>query len=301
VELRAFFIFKARHAIPEQAGVNMQLVSRRWNAEHSERAKILMLHGMGGTGSLWRPIAAGLERDYSILAPDQRGHGGSRIDAIPGGRTPVTYTPLDFGRDLVDTLEKEHFHPTWVLGHSMGVRSACALAHLKPEWVQGLILVDLGFSGVAGGGLGEGLARFIRMLPERFASRDEARTLMTANCPDPAIAQYLMAVSVRLPDGQIEFPFDHSALIATITAARDTSVSTWVRELAQKNMPILVLRGEKSLVWSRTSFEAERQALAPFPTVVFEEFPGAGHGLPFEKRPEFTSRIQAFIEGRDGK
>jgi pimeloyl-ACP methyl ester carboxylesterase len=281
----------------------MQLYVRRWGPAGAgstvgaalEPSRILMLHGMGGTGSLWRPLAAALEDRFEILAPDQRGHGASRVPSVPGGRAVPGYTPLDYGRDLVETLAAENFHPTWVLGHSMGVRSACALAHLKPEWVRGLILIDLGFSGLAGGGLGEGLARFIRKLPEDFASRDEARAFMDEECPDPAIAQYLMAVSVRKEGGGITFPFDHSALIATITAARDASVRTWVKELAQRGMPILVLRGERSGVWSHEEYESERKGFASDPSVVFEEFPGAGHGLPFEKRVELVARIEEFM------
>jgi pimeloyl-ACP methyl ester carboxylesterase len=101
-----------------------------------------------------------------------------------------------------------------------------------------------------------------------------------------------MAVSTRLPDGQIEFPFDHAALIATITAARDASVRTWVKESASRGMPIFVLRGEKSLVWTHEEFESEREALQGFPNVKFEEFPGASHGLPFEKRAELAERIR---------
>jgi pimeloyl-ACP methyl ester carboxylesterase len=254
-----------------------------------------MLHGMGGTGALWRPLAAALEDQVQILSPDQRGHGSSRVAATPGGRVQPGYTPLDYGRDLVETVQSENFHPAWVLGHSMGVRSACALAHLKPAWVQGLILIDLGFSGLAGGGLGEGLASFIRKLPERFKSRDEARAFMTAECPDPAIAQYLMAVSVRGPSGEITFPFDHAALIATITAARDASVRTWVKELAGKGMPVHVLRGANSLVWSHAEFESERKLFESFPNVEFEEIEGAGHGLPFEKRVELVAKIRAWM------
>ena len=35
--------------------------------------KLLFLHGMGGTGALWRPILVALEKDYEVLALDQMG------------------------------------------------------------------------------------------------------------------------------------------------------------------------------------------------------------------------------------
>lgn len=277
----------------------MLLAYKLWPTQRdSERArdKILLLHGMGGTGALWRPIAATLENDFDILAPDQRGHGGSIVPTVPGARSKPGYSPLDYGRDVIETMESLAFHPAWVVGHSMGVRSACGAAFLKPEWVRGLVLIDLGLSGAAGGGLGEGLAEFLRKLPPSFPSRAEGRAFMAAECPDPAIAQYLMAVSVTRPgSAEISFPFDKGALIETIHSAEDSSARTWVHEAASRGMPVLVLRGSNSLVWSHDEFEVERAASAAYPSIRFEEFPGAGHGLPFEKRAEFIERLKAFV------
>ena len=282
----------------------MKLHFVRWNnlpASDSALAtpKIVFLHGMGGTGALWRPIAIHLESKMDVLAVDQRGHGRSRVPTHAGSRIEAHYTPLDYGKDIVETLDDLEFHPTWIVGHSMGVRSALACAHLKPEWVKGLILVDLGFSGVAGGGLGENLARFIRVLPQEFSSREEARLFMEKTCPDPSIAQYLMAVSVRDPNtGHLVFPFDHAALIQTIHAARDVSIRHWVREVASQGIPMIILRGAKSLVWSHEEFSKEREAFADLPSVQFIEFENAGHGLPFEQRQAFTSLIEKCVQER---
>jgi pimeloyl-ACP methyl ester carboxylesterase len=252
--------------------------------------KLLFLHGMGGTGALWRPISVALENSYDVLALDQIGH-GKNVLSDPN----ATYNPLDYGRDIVAQLDAGNFHPTWIVGHSMGVRSACATAHLKSDWVSGLILVDLGFSGPAGGGLGEGLAQFIKILPMDFPTRAEAREFMNKNCPDPSIAQYLLAVATPTAGGGITFPFDHEALTKTIHATRDFSVRPWLLEFVKAGKPVLVLRGEKSGVWSKEDFEQEKSQFQGLNSIVFEEFPGAGHGLPFEKRLEFVARIKAFV------
>jgi pimeloyl-ACP methyl ester carboxylesterase len=179
----------------------------------------------------------------------------------------------------------------------MGVRSACALAHLKPEWVEGLILVDLGLSGPAGGGMGDDLAQFLKKLPQAFPSRAEARSFLAENCPDPSIAQYLLAVSTATPEGGLSFPFDHAALIQTIEAAKNTSVRGWVRAYAEAGKRVLILRGAESRVFSPESFAAEKAALRDLPSVEFEEVAGAGHGLPFEKRAWFVERVRAYGEG----
>ena len=275
----------------------MELFYNLWNctgtASQSESSKIVLLHGMGGVGALWRPIAAALEETWTILAPDQRGHGRSQLSHAPGeahAQGPG-YSPLDYGQDVIETLAALKFYPAWIVGHSMGVRTALAAAHLKPDWFKGVILVDLGLSGAAGGGLGETLAEFLKILPKEFQSREDARAFMAKNCPDPSIAQYLLAVSVRSSQGQISFPFDQSALIKTIQAAAETTVRDWVKELAERGMPILILRGQESLVWSHEEFEAEKTLFEQSPSVQFVEVPGVGHGLPFEKRAVFVDWI----------
>ncbi len=266
----------------------MNLHFNRWPAEPNRPThRLVLLHGMGGTGSIWRPLAVQLEKYFDILAPDQRGHGSSRVPATIAD--PARYTPLDYGQDVIDTLAAAAHHPTWIMAHSMGVRSACAAAFLKPNWIQGLCLIDLGFHGPAGGGLGDTLGTFITQLPQSFENREQAREYIRSNCPDTAIGQYLMAVSVVDPVTRgVTFPFDHSAMIATIQAARTASVRDWIESLAKGGMPILALRGETSTVWSREDFEKERARFAHLPSVQFTEIAGTGHGLPFEKRRELT-------------
>ena len=65
----------------------MELAFHLWPAQSPNTSthpvtKIALLHGMGGTGALWRPVAASLENHYSIMAFDQRGHGRSGVHDI---------------------------------------------------------------------------------------------------------------------------------------------------------------------------------------------------------------------------
>jgi 2-(acetamidomethylene)succinate hydrolase len=277
----------------------MELSYRHWgepsDRNNNRKPKILLLHGMGGTGSLWRPIAALLEDEFEILAPDQRGHG--RSQSLPESDPAPGFSPLDYAEDLVQTLAQTGFHPCIAVGHSMGARTACALAELRPEWIRGLVIVDLGLDGLAGGGLGESLAKFIQILPDQFKNRDEAREFMRSHCPDPSIAQYLMAVATLTPPaegGALRFPFSHQALLKTIDAARGTSLRPWILNAATRGIPVLALRGETSRVWSKESFEKDRLGFEPSLPVFFEEISGAGHGLPFEKRNEFVQRLKQF-------
>lgn len=256
---------------------------------HYER--IVLLHGMGGTGSLWRPLAIALENHpISILSPDQRGHGKSQI------AYSTHYSALEYGKDLIETLEEACFSPTWILGHSMGVRSAVAAAFLQPERVKGLFLIDLGFSGLAGGSLGENLIQFLKQLPPYFSSQQEARDFMQRECPDRSMAQYLMAVATLDTDGKLLFPFDRSALIQTAEEAKAAPpIRTWIQALGLQGVPMWIFRGAESKVWSHSDFQEEKQALSKFPSLHFEEVEKAGHGLPFERREWLAKKIATVL------
>ena len=273
----------------------MKLHSILWKSQKREIAKIVLLHGLGGTGALWRPISASLEEYFSLLALDQRGHG--RSQSVPLNEA---FGPLDYGRDVVETLEALEFSPCWAVGHSLGVRTACAAAHLKPALFEGLVLIDLGLAGPAGGGLNQNLASFLAKLPKSFPSRDAARAFINQNSPDPAIGQYVMAVSKVGASGEVTFPFDHSALLKTLQDARSSDLRPWIQEFGERELPVLLLRGTRSKAWSHEEYQEEKKRFSDYPSIRFVEVEGAGHGLPFERREEFVRLFREFVGSNCG-
>ncbi|MBI2712542.1 MAG: alpha/beta hydrolase [Bdellovibrio sp.] len=255
----------------------------------TNKARLLLLHGLGGTGSLWRPIAASLEESVQILAPDQRGHGRSQNRAL------TSYSPAEFGQDVNETLEKQGFLPTVGVGHSMGARTLVSAAEQRPDYFSALVLVDLGLSGLAGGGFGTGLSKFLALLPSEFETREKAKDFIQKECPDPAIGQYLMAVSVRHPDGRVNFPFDHQALISTLKGAKTHSIREPLLHLAEKGKEIYILRGAQSRVWTHEEFLQEKTNFQGLSSAHFLEFENAGHGLPFEQRTAFTDLLRKIL------
>ncbi len=272
---------------------------------NSEKTLILFLHGMGGTGQIWRPIAANLEEEFICIAPDQRGHGQSRL--VPD-EEKNQFHASDYAKDLVQLLETQvrRFQPSklFIIGHSMGVRSGLATANaivesessiLKPL-LKGLISVDIGLQSKWGGGIGKPLADFIETLPLSFPNRPSMREHLFQHCPDPAIAQYLAAVARQVNDDPEtwKFPFDHQALVQTIHQADEAPIDTWVMNLCSAGIPVLALRGAQSRVWLKKDYEHSRETLV-HPFLTFEEWENCGHGLPFEQRPRFIERVREFV------
>ena len=252
---------------------------------------LVFLHGMGGTGQIWRPIAAKLEDEFRCLAFDQRGHGQSR--PIPDGDSG--FHALDYAEDVRSTLAELAIPRYFLIGHSMGVRTALALATLAPKQVAGLIGVDIGITSEWGGGIGLPLAQFIEKLPLTFTDRTTLKEYLFRECPDPAIAQYLTAVAKKVSDEPETwmFPFEHQALIETIHDANAAPLEEWVVKLAQAKIPLAFLRGVNSKVWLKKDYETQKAKFSAS-SVIFEEWENCGHGLPFEQRARFIEFVRNF-------
>lgn len=233
------------------------------------------------------------------LSVDQRGHGQSAVSV-----SERHFSPLTLGADLLETIQEFQKQQNLThlsvlaIGHSMGVRAVSALGHLAPHLIRGLILVDLGFSGLAQGGLGDSLLSFFPKLPhDGFLNRESLKNFLTQNCPDESIARYLNAASLPNPvTGRIEFPFQAEALMQIIEQSKASTVRGWVRDCAEKKAEILVLRGAESKVLPKQTFEQERLAFLHYSNVKFEEYANAGHGLPFDQKDRFVNAIRAMAQ-----
>lgn len=274
----------------------MKLHYSEWSTHlANSNSPLVFLHGLGGTGQIWRAITAQLENNFYCVAPDQRGHGESLIPSLE----TTSFHATDYAQDIQELISLLQKGPVHLIGHSMGVRTAFATAHLAPQLVKSIVAVDLGISSQWGGGMGFPLSEFLKKLPEQFPTRKQLQDYVTAECPDDSIARYLIAVSKPLDlknrdTSPYTFPFQHEALIRTIQSAHKAPMEEWVRETQQNSIPILFLHGKNSRVWSEQDYFRQKEKLAQ-PGTTFESWENCGHGLPFERRNEFAERVRTWI------
>lgn len=93
--------------------------------------QLVCLHGFTGSGADWRSLAAELETNYQVFAPDIIGHG---VTAKPDD---VSQYVMARAAEHILAAADEKFH---LLGYSMGGRLALYIATHYPERVQSLIL-----------------------------------------------------------------------------------------------------------------------------------------------------------------
>ena len=96
---------------------------------------ILFLHGFGAAIDWWDEIAPALAADHRVVRLDLIGHGGT--EAPRTGYMIVRQAEL--ASAILDKLGVDH---VTVIAHSMGGEVATALADIKPERIERLILID---------------------------------------------------------------------------------------------------------------------------------------------------------------
>lgn len=86
---------------------------------------LLLLHGTGGSRSVWAPVVDQLAPKHDVLLVDLPGHGGSDPPPADAPHTPIVYAEL-LAR-LLDELDLESAH---AVGNSVGAWTALELAKL---------------------------------------------------------------------------------------------------------------------------------------------------------------------------
>jgi pimeloyl-ACP methyl ester carboxylesterase len=103
--------------------------------EVGDGANVVILHGLFGMGRNWAGIAASLADHHRVLSVDLRNHGDSPwVEAMD--------YPL-MAADVARLIETECDGQAAVIGHSMGGKTAMALACEHPERVSRLVVVDI--------------------------------------------------------------------------------------------------------------------------------------------------------------
>ena len=154
---------------------------------------IVILHGLFGTLDNWQTIAKKLAEQYWVFIIDQRNHGRSPHDP------EMNYSIM--AKDLQQFMEQHWIHKAYVMGHSMGGKTAMQFAVDFPDMVEKLIVVDIGpFS--KSGGHGYIFDALLSIDLKKIKSRKEADDLLGQRITDFGVRQFLLKNLTRNKNGE---------------------------------------------------------------------------------------------------
>lgn len=188
----------------------IRLHSRIWqNANSACQAKILLIHGLGGSTYSWEQTAPALaDAGFLTVAVDLPAFGFSSrqsgLDHAQGNRARLLWLLLD---QIDARLESCGGQAGWILaGHSMGGGTAAAMALARPEQTERLILAD-GALFDSSNGISRVLLEFpparrwlALLLEHRLITDTNIRRLLAAThgeAPTPArVSAYLVPLQI---------------------------------------------------------------------------------------------------------
>lgn len=102
---------------------------------------VLMLHGFGDTGDMWAPLAAGMARDHTIVAPDLRGMGLS-------SHPEQGYEKVTQAKDMRAVLDALKIDKVDLVTHDIGDMVGYAFAAQYPDRVTRWVVMDAPLPGI---------------------------------------------------------------------------------------------------------------------------------------------------------
>lgn len=103
---------------------------------------VVLIHGFGDTGDMWRPLANALAKTHTVIVPDLRGMGLSSKPADG-------YDKKSQAADIRAVVTRLGLDSTAVVGHDIGTMVAYAYAASYPDKVDRLVVMDAPVPGIA--------------------------------------------------------------------------------------------------------------------------------------------------------
>jgi pimeloyl-ACP methyl ester carboxylesterase len=229
---------------------------------------LLLIHGEGGSASLWARQMAHFARAHSPVALDLPAHGRScGLDALDS----VAAAAALVGRFLA-ALEAP---PAVIVGHGLGGQVALELALARPERVHGVVTIGTAARAEVASGQIEQLRKVVQgKLGQQFD------TPFFGAQPDFAVMRQFWGEMVKT---------DPRSRLADLLVYQ---ASDFRGRLAGLNKPVLVIHGEADRICPRAKADELRGAVAGAELV---SIAGAGH-VPFLEKPdEVNQAIDTFL------
>jgi len=244
-----------------------------------EGQPLFILHGFLGMSDNWKTLGTQYsENGFEVHLIDQRNHGKS-------------FHSDDFNYELLsdDVIHYMNHHSipsAYVLGHSMGGKTAMQLATSHPDRVKKLIVADIApkFYPPHHDFIFNGLSHLDF---DNISDRREADDELSKHIKEKGIRQFLLKNLYWVEKDRLGFRFNFEVL-----KDRMEEIGENISGSAVYDGPALFLRGDRSEYIQPNDFaEIKRH----FPKATIETIDKAGHWLHAENPKQFYEKSFTFL------
>ena len=244
-----------------------------------EGTPVLILHGYFGMSDNWKTLGNQFSEDYEVHLIDQRNHGRSFHEEV------FNYEVLV--EDLYNYVQEHQLEKVYLIGHSMGGKTAMLFAVTHPELVEKLIVVDISPRAYQPhhNAILAGLNSIDFSVDN---SRGKVDKKLADLIPELGVRQFLLKNVYWKEKGQLAFRFN----LASLTE-NNSEVGTALPPFTIFEKETLFLKGQNS------DYITEKEAAAigaHFTNSKVIEIKNAGHWLHAENPTQFYREVCSFLK-----
>jgi len=249
-------------------------------------SELIVLHGLFGSSSNWRTIAAKLADQFTVYSLDARNHGDSSWSES------MSYNEM--AEDVVHFLDDHQIQSADVIGHSMGGKTAMTFALNYPNRLNKLVVADIAPKIYAHGDshkyyIDAMLSLDLNLIKER----KQAEFILTDKLKEPKPVIQFLLQNLVFKDKKFSWRINLPTLEQSLEFIMgDISTDQ------QSDHPSLFLYGSNS-----NYIQLADHALinSVFPQSMIKQINNAGHWLHTEQPEQFASHVKQFLRPSSGK
>ena len=251
--------------------------------EYGSGPPLIILHGLFGSSTNWRSIAKRLSVDFRVLGLDLRNHGRS------GWHHDMSYAVM--ANDVRNFILENDLQQVTVIGHSMGGKTAMALALTHGDLLDSLVVID-----IAPVDYNHSHELFTQSMMEldlgKLINRKQAETALAKSILDTPTRQFLLQNLVSVNN-----QFDWRINLAAIQQNMD-KLTGFPIDLhnSQFNQQTLFVHGSESDYITPNQLP---QINKLFPNNKTVEIKNAGHWIHVQNPDELLNEMHFFLEQKN--
>lgn len=246
--------------------------------EQGNYPPLAVLHGLMGSADNWRTHIKRWQSSRRVIALDLRNHGRSfHVD-------DMHYAHM--AEDVLSTLASLGVETFDLLGHSMGGKTAMAVAAMAPARVRRLIVADIAPVVYPSDSHDDVFAAMQAVADQLPGNRRAADELMVPHVGDASLRRFLGTNLIRNDAGQMVWRVNLSALQQHYTDIASAPPK------GHYTHPALFIRGDMS---NYIEAEGRKAISAYFPQARIVTLKDAGHWLHAEKLDAFVDVVERFL------
>lgn len=240
---------------------------------------LIIVHGLFGSADNWQTLGKKYAENYCVYLVDLRNHGHSPHS------DEFNYDLM--AEDLHELILDEQIMFANFIGHSMGGKAVMRYAQRWPEFVEKLIVADMGMKAYPPHHE-KILAALNEINEQHMSSRAQADTILSKYVPEAAIKQFLMKNLYWFEKEDLRWRMNVPVLEKCIPAILAGLPDAFI------DADTLFIRGQMSnyVVDEDFDYLTSRNRNTHFETIN-----NAGHWLHAEAPEEFFQATSAFLEG----